>query len=331
MDEIIIIACSTSKETLSLSRQITEIPEEFIALAADSTEELRHLLKEYGCNILLIDRIRYRDDAAELLLQKDTALLLLSEPSREEECAVQLSELPGICDMLITTSPSAILRQKISSLLRQQKLTREFIRLRDKHSQLSKELETARQSLTSQQHYLNILTERDGLTGLYNRNHLTTVLKKEFQHARRYNTELVLLLLNIDHFKAINRKYGHLYGDSVLNEIAARLTSNTRESDLCFRFGGGKFLVLLPHTNLGSGCKAAEKLKACCVAKKINNGQCSNQITISAGIASLVESSPESPDQFIDMADMALCQAEAGGRNRLKAYSREESLRTTIV
>ena len=323
MSEIIIIAHLDANETHSLSTQLAKISEELVILETDSPEKLEMLCNEYGCSLLLMDYRLSSENTTSLLLPEDTILLLLVEQEQTEKVAEQLTGFSRICDMIPPSPSTPVLRQKLQFLLQQRSLRKKLSHLQDDFGELSKKLNRTEQTLLSQQHYLDILTERDGLTGLYNRKHLNTVLQKEFQRAKRYEIELTLLLLDIDHLKKINRTSGQLYGDFILNEIAARLTNNTRDSDFCFRFGGGAFIVLLPQTNIHKGRQTAEKLRNCCAAKPFNNGQDSRQITVSIGIASLLESCPETPEQLINMADTAMYQAKEEGRNRLKAYPGE--------
>ncbi len=324
MSETFIIASPDSDEANSLAGQVVAISEEFVVLIAETAEKLQTFCREYGCAMLLTNYSFYQDNAASISLPEDAIILFQTSPAETEELAGQLGRLVTICDFIPRQISQTLLQQKLLFLLRQRSIIRDHISLQTLHSNLLTKLKNTEYALNLQHHHLDILTERDGLTGLYNRKHLTTVLKNEFHSAREYGKEFCLLLLDIDHFKDINRRYGHLYGDYVLNEIAARLTSNTRSSDLCFRFGGGNFIVLLPNINIQNGCHTAEKLKSCCIAKKFDNGHNNHLITISIGVASIIESSPETPDQLINMADMAMCQAKAEGRNRIKAYPFED-------
>ncbi len=324
MNEIIIIASSDSTRAKSLSEQVTGSSDDFVILQAESVEVLQNFYREYGCSLLLIDLLLYKQFIADAIPPKDTAFLVQATDDQADEYLQQTFPENRNCDFIPKQLSPVLLRHKINLLLQYRTLRQKHINLQEEFSKLTAQLEEKEQALNLQHHYLDILTERDGLTGLYNRKHLTTVLNKEFQSARSSGREFSLLLLDIDHFKNINRKHGHLYGDFVLNEIAARLTSNTRSSDLCFRFGGGNFIVLLPNINLQNSCSAAKKLKECCDAKKFNDGEGSHQITISIGVASLIESSPETADQLIHMADKAMCQAKAEGRNRVKTYPYED-------
>lgn len=167
---------------------------------------------------------------------------------------------------------------------------------------------------------LDALTIRDGLTGLYNRRHLTSNLTQEMERAKTTDKDLSLLFLNIDFFNTINQTSGLQYGDFILNKMAARLTTSSRKKDTCYRFSGEDFIVLMPGTSLDEAKKAAEKIRRACAEKPFTRGLTSQNITVSMGLASLLTHNPTSHDDFIHMAETALFMAKARGRNRLQIF-----------
>lgn len=182
---------------------------------------------------------------------------------------------------------------------------------------------------------LDNLSKRDGLTGLFNRRHLTETLKNEFQHALTVGEDLSLLILNIDYFNEINRSSGLKFGDAVLNEISARLTVNTRDSDTCYRFSGEDFVILMPQANLELANQTGEKIRTACSSKPFIHFEKQKSITVSIGVASLKTHALKNHDEFISMAETALYMAKAGGRNRVhtlapsganQEYSAQQSL-----
>ncbi len=322
MSETVIIAHSHPSVTQSLGKRVAATDsEERIIHEVHSTESIHALLKKSACALLLIDSSLCPQDISSLHLPVNTALLVQAEPAQMEEYAKQLSGLPGINDIILPSAGTAVLQLKIQLLLNHRNLNSELSRVQKQLTTLTQKFTDTEESLNSMQHYFDMLYERDGLTGLYNRKYFSKVLKQEFERAKHYDAELTLLLLDVDHFNEINRNSGQIFGDFVLNEIAARLTSNTEKFALSFRFGGGNFIVLLPQTNVVSAQLIADRLRQSCAKKKFNNTQFSHHVTISIGIASLLESSPETPDQLLDMADKALYQAKAEGRNQCKVYS----------
>ncbi len=321
MSETVIIAHPHPGETQSLGQRVAKDSENRIILEAHSAEDIHALLSTYDCALLLIDSSLCPQDVSSLYLSETTALLIQTEPAQTEKYAQQLSALPGINDLILQSASPSLLQQKIQLLLNHRNLKQEFLQAQTQLASLTQKLRNAEDSLNSMQHYFDMLYERDGLTGLYNRKYFSKVLKQEFERAQRDNTELTLLLLDVDHFNEVNRNSGQLFGDFVLNEIAARLTTNTEDFALAFRFGGGNFIVLLPQTNVVSAQLIADRLRQSCSKKKFNSTQISQHITISIGIASLLKSFPETPDQLLVMADKALYQAKVEGRNRCKVYA----------
>jgi diguanylate cyclase (GGDEF)-like protein len=172
---------------------------------------------------------------------------------------------------------------------------------------------------------LNLLYTRDGLTGLFNRRHLKARLSEILATARQENEELSLLIINIDHFSNVNTTSGLDFGDFILNEMAARLTRTLREDDSCYRYSGEEFIIIFPGTGLEYTRQAANRIRAACSEKPFSNGHNSAGITVSIGIASLKAHQPDTPDKFIFMAENALFEAKARGRDRICTYCQEDA------
>ena len=172
---------------------------------------------------------------------------------------------------------------------------------------------------------LEYLASRDGLTGLYNRRYLQEALNREFALAVRHHHEFSCLLIDLDYFKKINDTCGHAFGDLVLEEFAALLRIQSRKADICARYGGEEFVILLPNTSLESAASRAEKIRASVEAHIYQDGQHSRQVPCSIGIASLKAHTPDTGDRLVGMADNALYQAKAHGRNQVWLYSKEIS------
>lgn len=304
----------------SLTTQVAAISRELVVLESDSYADMELLVEEYGCTLLLIDSRCCPALNSLSKLPEESAILILQESDTADIYLENPELLFRNYDILTFPASPALVEHTIQQLLKQQTTSKELFTARKKIHELTKIILNNDQALYTQQRYMDILAERDGLTGLYNRKYLSSILRKEFKRARRYQTDLSLLLLDIDHFKDINMILGHLFGDFILNEMAARLTANTRDSDLCFRFGGGNFIVLLPEANIDHAAKVAKKLNGCCSDKTFDNGTKSRNVTISIGIASMRDSSPVSPEQLIHMADRAMYLAKAKGRNRYQQY-----------
>lgn len=209
-----------------------------------------------------------------------------------------------LLDCMVVPVPLEIFLHKISFLNKLQKMSAEH----HVHS-------------TTFSRQLDALAIRDGLTGLYNRRHLTSNLMQAMEIAKSAGEDLSLLLLNIDFFNTINQTSGLQYGDFILNKMAARLTTSTRTKDTCYRFSGEDFIVLMPDTGLDEAKKVAEKIRRACSEKPFTRGRTTQNITVSMGLASLLTHNPTSHDDLIHMAETALFSAKAKGRNRLQIFN----------
>ena len=164
----------------------------------------------------------------------------------------------------------------------------------------------------------------DSLTQLKNRRYFTDEAKAEIERCRRYGQDLCLLMLDLDHFKAINDNYGHDAGDRVLIMAAATILNTTRESDIPARIGGEEFAVLLPHTTEDSGRQIALRLLEMVRRIDLSAVAPDRRITISVGLTSIVSPS-DNLETLLKRADTALYEAKFRGRDQLVVYSRRES------
>ena len=155
----------------------------------------------------------------------------------------------------------------------------------------------------------------DGLTEIYNRRHLETRLAEEFARHKRYGGMLSLLMFDLDHFKRINDRYGHLAGDSVLRSTARRVAEAIRTADVFGRYGGEEFALILPETGLSAAMVVAEKLRAAIGEVPIEVDDLRLQVTASFGVS---VAHPRLPnyEALIREVDAALYTAKEQGRNR---------------
>jgi diguanylate cyclase (GGDEF)-like protein len=165
---------------------------------------------------------------------------------------------------------------------------------------------------------LERLSVTDQLTGLSNRRHLDEELIRETQRHERHRRTFAILLLDIDHFKALNDTHGHPAGDAVLRQFAKILKDNTRSGDCVARFGGEEFLVILPETPAAGALHLAEKIRATTEQHKfvLGGDAAEVSVTVSMGLARFPEHG-KTPETLIMVADEALYRSKQGGRNRI--------------
>jgi len=160
------------------------------------------------------------------------------------------------------------------------------------------------------------MTIIDGLTGAHNKRYFLEFLEREIARCSRYGRPLSLLILDIDHFKAINDTHGHLTGDYVLKEMSRRLLGRIRKEELLARYGGEEFAAVLPETPHSGGMHVAEEFRAIVGGQPFEYEGDIIQVTISLGVSTLDGENIE-PMEFIKRADANLYQAKRTGRNRV--------------
>jgi diguanylate cyclase (GGDEF)-like protein len=177
-----------------------------------------------------------------------------------------------------------------------------------------------------------VLAMRDELTQLHNRRATLDSLARQLAAARRNQTPLSVLMLDVDNFKALNDGFGHTGGDRVLREIAATIQQGLRAQDVAGRMGGEEFLVLLPHSTAEGAAQIAERLR-----RSIREIDClercrlATTISVSIGAAQFDPLRHKDTDGLIHEADQALYRAKARGRNRVEMAAHSASVDSVAV
>ena len=156
---------------------------------------------------------------------------------------------------------------------------------------------------------------RDPLTGAGNRIALNDGLNREMELSRRHGYQLSLLMLDLDHFKAINDNFGHLIGDEILKSVVGKIKECIRQTAICFRYGGEEFVVLLNNAHIANARLIAERIRMTIGDLFMQTEKGPLQVTISTGLAVLEDE--DSALDLIDRADKALYQAKNSGRNKV--------------
>jgi diguanylate cyclase (GGDEF)-like protein len=177
-------------------------------------------------------------------------------------------------------------------------------------------------------HTLTILEQRaqlDGLTGLANRAVLEDQLRREWDFSQRRGTPLTVMIVDLDHFKAINDMYGHAAGDDVLRQTARTLARCVRSSDLVSRYGGEEFVVVAPDCALAAATVLAQRFSAGLTEQLTLIGDRDIRITASVGIAT-ADSTTKSSAELLQRADEALYQAKRSGRDAIWVYNSSQEV-----
>jgi len=168
---------------------------------------------------------------------------------------------------------------------------------------------------------LRHLSITDGLTGLYNQRHFHATISDELARARRYARPLSLICMDLDHFKQVNDRYGHLEGDNLLRMVGAQIKGAIRRSDHAFRYGGDEFFILLPETDIGQAMVTAQRVLQAfakrCRVELTDKNQDLPRLALSIGV---VQRQDEvEADALIKRADLAMFAAKQKGGDQIAA------------
>uniref|UniRef100_A0A486XV04 diguanylate cyclase n=1 Tax=Rheinheimera sp. BAL341 TaxID=1708203 RepID=A0A486XV04_9GAMM len=179
------------------------------------------------------------------------------------------------------------------------------------------ELQITLDELAEKNQKLQQQTERDALSGLFNRAYFDRQMRAELKRSRREQRPLALVLLDIDHFKQVNDTYGHVSGDEVIKRVAQLIQQQLkRPADKLCRYGGEEFALILPNTQTQGAETLAELIRS-----ELEADTTQPPVTISAGCFAAIADPNSDSNSFIHNADQALYQAKTSGRNQVKCYA----------
>ena len=190
------------------------------------------------------------------------------------------------------------------------------------------ELARTNEGLKAANRALETLAITDGLTSLYNHRHFQDSLEKELRKCEQQGRPLSLILIDIDHFKAFNDRWGHQEGDAALRRVAAQVMKGIRPSDMAFRYGGEELVVLMPSCTKTQAAEVAEKLRIAVRDGAQRPGRFGDRLTVSIGVAAFPEDGAV-PRALVDTADAALYTAKAEGRDRVTVAGARSATETT--
>ncbi len=219
----------------------------------------------------------------------------------------------GADDYLVKPFDLVELAARVKSMLRLKALQDELVGK-------VRELEQAHRKLEERRVELLNLSRTDPLTQLFNRRYFEERFVAEFARCKRYRTPMVLLMIDIDHFKSVNDTCGHPAGDKVLKEAAHTLKKTLRDVDLLARYGGEEFIALLPETGPAEGRSAAERVRAAIELMRVKHEGAELRATVSVGLVWYPTNVLDDYEALVRAADDALYRAKKSGRNRVVSY-----------
>ena len=162
----------------------------------------------------------------------------------------------------------------------------------------------------------------DSLTGFYNRRYFYMILDNEIERAKRYQSPLSLIMMDIDHFKLVNDEFGHLAGDEALRSVSGISKKLLRNIDNMFRFGGEEFMIILPETSQEEALNVAERIRSTIAEAAIKTKKGSVKLTVSVGVSEYGENHT-APNEFIESVDRTMYDAKKAGRNCVRVFSED--------
>lgn len=169
------------------------------------------------------------------------------------------------------------------------------------------------------------LIDQDDLTGLYNMRSLYKKLAHELERGRRYNRSVCVVMMDMDHFKSVNDSHDHLFGSFVLSEVGKLIRKNIRNVDFAARYGGDEFLIVLTEIDLNGAQIFCQRLRSSIANYTFENGPDRMQLTASLGFALSSPHARIDEKDLVRLADRALYDAKASGRNRVCFYECEKA------
>ena len=323
MNKIKILIVDDKPENLLVLESLIDDPDVELVKASSGNEALAAMFDHDFALVLLDVHMPEMDgyEVAELMRSKKRTKnipIIFVTAEYQEKTQIFKGYDAGAVDYLFKPLEPLILKGKIAVFLQ---LFAQKSELKKKSEELDArlhELEELQQQLEETNEQLQLLSTRDGLTGLSNRRHFDEIYSDEWQRSLRFEGQLSLLLIDVDNFKLYNDHFGHIVGDNALKEVAIVLKREVqRNIDRVARYGGEEFVVILPDTNLQGAENVAERIRRnvaeCNIEHPANKPSCI--LTVSIGIAAMEPKRGVDPEKFLNEADINMYKAKERGRN----------------
>jgi diguanylate cyclase (GGDEF)-like protein len=304
-----ILVADDREDNLGLLREWLSAREYYVRCARDGREVLE-MARQDPPDLILVDKVMPVIDGLEVTreLKNDdrfstVPIIVLTGQDDPRRRAI-FDETPA--DDLIT-KPFTF--DEVDTRVRTMLKKREVFRA----------LEQANEELRRANEKMARLIQVDEKTGLCNYRCFDERLRDEFRRARRYGNRLTLVMLDLDHFKGVNDRFGHVAGDRVLRDFGAIMTRTARQTDIIARYGGEEFAILLPQTAAVHGQRLADRIRRLAESHDFSEAGDPEpiRVTASAGVATYpINDRIVQPEDLVKAADAALYRAKAEGRNR---------------
>ena len=310
-----ILVADDLEDNLGLLREWLSSQDYYVRCARDGREALE-LARQDPPDLILIDKVMPEVDGlsvARELKKEDrfSTVPIIVLTGRDDTRRHSIFDETGADDLIMKPFTYEEVETRVRTMLKKREVFRA--------------LERANEDLRLANERMARLVTYDEKTRLHNYRHFMERLAEEFKRVRRYRTHLTLVLFDIDHFKAVNDRFGHVAGDRVLRDFGQIMTRSARETDIIARFGGEEFVILLPHTTAAQGQRLADRVRK---STELHNFASADQpaairITVSAGVAtSPINEAIQAPEDLVRAADAAMYRAKSAGRNRTHVDTR---------
>ncbi|MBW1697898.1 MAG: diguanylate cyclase [Deltaproteobacteria bacterium] len=304
-----------------IRNEIILIFKEYVSRISGEREEAAAFIREIGKRLLeveshILDSFPYTEETHKANTEFNTLLeKKIGELRKDVDFSQSLAELKQTVVSSLSTIQKAIDKQREKDRARMKELNKRMELLQNNLQEMKSEISAAKDRAQALEHEALV----DPLTSVYNRRAYEKRIREELQRFLRHGHAFSLLLMDVDHFKSINDKYGHTIGDLCLKEIIKRIRPLLRESDFLARFGGEEFVVLLPETKKEGAKEVAEKLRQCIEKTEFIHRSEAVEITISIGVTQVASTDINAGDLF-KRVDAALYEAKKKGRNKVVVH-----------
>jgi diguanylate cyclase (GGDEF)-like protein len=304
-----ILVADDREDNLGLLREWLSSQDYYVRCARDGREAL-DFARQDPPDLILLDKVMPEVDglsvARELKKeQRFSTVPIIVITGRDDTRRHTIFDETGADDLIMKPLSFEEVDTRVRTMLKKREVFRA--------------LERANEELRQANERMTRLVTYDEKTQLFNYRHFMDRLAEEFKRARRYGNHLTLLMFDLDHFKNVNDRFGHLCGDQTLREFGSIMRRSARETDLIARYGGEEFTILLPQTTAIQGQRLSERIRRSTESTHFDGGDPANRIriTVSAGVATYpINERILQPKDLVKAADDALYRAKQSGRNR---------------